>query len=92
MTKENCQTEAVAPDEVESRKNPFKIQIGGTHYKLFKIEPFEFFFVNNIPHHKATIIRRILRYDQASGDGLLDLQKMKHEIDLIIELERYNNI
>jgi len=67
-------------------------QVGGNHYKQFKIQPYEFFFENNIPHHKAAIIRRILRYDQHTGKGLLDLQKIQHEIEIIIELEGYNNV
>jgi hypothetical protein len=67
----------------------FSKQVGGSHYKDFVIEPFEFFFANKIPHHKATIIRRILRYDHETGHGVNDLLKIRHEIDLIIELEGY---
>ena len=73
----------------KKESSPFDTQVGGSHYKDFKIEPFEFFFKNNIPHHKATVIRRILRYDHTTGDGLEDLEKIKHEVDLIIELEGY---
>lgn len=32
------------------------------------------------------IIRRILRYDHPTGKGVEDLQKIKHEVDLILEL------
>ena len=74
---------------------PWRKQVGGSHYKQFEIEPFEFFYVNNIPHHKATIIRRILRYDHPTGGGLQDLEKIKHEVDLIIDLykrERGNEL
>jgi len=62
-------------------------QVGGSHYKHYKIQPYEFFIKNQIPHHKAAIIRRILRYDHPTGAGLEDLKKIKHEIDLIIEFE-----
>lgn len=65
----------------------FDSQVGGSHYKQYAIQPYEFFFKNKIPHHKAAIIRRIMRYDHPTGKGLEDLQKIKHEIDLIIELE-----
>jgi hypothetical protein len=68
--------------------NPFKTQVGGSHYKQYAIQPYEFFFKNNIPHHKAAIIRRILRYDHETGKGIEDLEKIKHEVELIIELER----
>jgi len=62
-------------------------QVGGSHYKDYTIQPYEFFLRNNIPHHKAAVIRRILRYDHPTGKGLEDLQKIQHEIELIIELE-----
>ena len=64
-------------------------QVGGNHYQHYKIQPYEFFIKNKIPHHKAAIIRRILRYDHPTGRGLEDLEKIKHEIDLIIELEHW---
>jgi hypothetical protein len=64
-------------------------QIGGSHYRHYKIQPYEFFLANQIPHHKAAIIRRILRYDHPTGKGREDLEKIKHEIELIIELEKW---
>jgi len=64
-------------------------QIGGSHYKDYKSSPYKFFIDNKIPHHKAAIIRRILRYDHKTGGGLKDLQKIKHEVDLIIEFENW---
>ena len=38
------------------------IQVGGSYYKNLEIQPYEFFMVNKVPHHKAAIIRRIIRY------------------------------
>ena len=67
-------------------------QVGGSHYKQYKIQPYEFFIVNQIPHHKAAIIRRILRYDHPTGKGLEDLQKISHEIEMIIQLENWESI
>jgi hypothetical protein len=71
--------------------SPFSTQVGGSHYKSYAIQPYTFFFKNKIPHHKAAIIRRILRYDHPTGKGLEDLEKIKHEIDLIIDLEDYSS-
>jgi hypothetical protein len=65
-------------------------QVGGEHYKHYKVQPYWFFLVNQIPHHKAAIIRRILRYDHPTGKGLEDLKKIQHEIELIIELEKWD--
>ena len=66
-------------------------QVGGSHYKQYKIQPYEFFLVNQIPHHKAAVIRRILRYDHPTGKGLEDLKKIQHEIELIIQLENWGD-
>ena len=64
----------------------FDKQVGGSHYKEYVIQPYEFFFVNKIPHHKAAIIRRILRHDHPTGKGDEDLEKIIHEVALIREL------
>jgi len=71
----------------ELPKSALEVQVGGSHYKEYKIQPYEFFLANQIPHHKAAIIRRILRYDHPTGKGLQDLDKISHEIELIKELE-----
>ena len=62
-------------------------QVGGTHYQEYTLSPYVFFIENQIPHHKASIIRRILRYDHKTGKGLEDLRKIQHELELIIEIE-----
>jgi len=64
-------------------------QVGGSHYKQWKIQPFEFFQKNNVPFHKADIVKRILRYNLPTGKGKEDLEKIKHEIDLIMEWEEW---
>ena len=70
-------------------KSALDIQLYGNHYKGFKIQPFEFFHANQLPFHKADIIKRIMRYDKPTGKGLQDLQKIIHEVEMIIELEGY---
>lgn len=64
-------------------------QVGGDHYKCFKPQPYEFFFNNQLPFHKADIIKRILRYDLIGGKGKEDLKKIIHEVSMLIELEGY---
>ena len=80
-------SQALAERKEESILNPFDKQVGGDHYKDYVIPPYEFFFRNKIPHYKAAIIRRILRYDHPTGKGIVDLDKISHEIELIKELE-----
>lgn len=70
----------------EAPYDPFSKQVGGNHYKQYTIQPYEFFYKNNIPHHKAAIIRRILRFDHPTGKGMTDLDKIIHEVELIKKL------
>jgi len=56
-------------------------QIGGDHYKKFPIQPVEFITVNRLGFLEGCIIKRLCR--RAHND----LQKIKHEVDLLIEIE-----
>lgn len=60
-------------------------QVGGSHYKEFKIQPVEFCFINKIPYLEATAIKYLCRWRKKGG--VQDLEKAKHFIDLLIELE-----
>ena len=62
-------------------------QIAGSHYKDFPIQPGEFISKNNLRYFPGQIVARICRYDKPTGKGLEDLEKIKHEVDLIIEWE-----
>lgn len=61
------------------------IQIGGGHYKDMVIQPAEFNQRNKIPFLEGCVIKRMCRH--RGKNGLEDLQKAKHEIDLIIQME-----
>lgn len=58
-------------------------QIGGDHYKGFKIQPIEFILANNIPFCEANAIKYLCRWK--NKNGIQDLEKAKHYIDLLIE-------
>jgi len=60
-------------------------QVGGSHYKHYVIQPIEFFHKNKIPYPEAAIIKYVLRYKDKNG--LEDLNKAKHIIDLMIEMD-----
>ena len=62
------------------------VQVGGNHYKNFEIQPTEFSMRNNLSFLQGCIIKRICRY-KLKGMAREDLEKAKHEIDMIIELE-----
>ena len=65
--------------------NPLDKQVGGNHYKDLKIQPIEFIHANNIPFCEANAIKYLCRW--RNKNGIEDLKKAKHYIDLLIELE-----
>lgn len=68
-----------------SVESALDVQIGGDHYKSFKIQPIEFIEANNLGFHEGNIIKYITRY--ATKNGKDDLEKAKHYIDLLIEFK-----
>ncbi len=65
------------------------VQVGGNHYKDLVIQPVEFIHANNIGFLEGCIIKRICRW--RNKDGIKDLEKIKHEVDLLIALEAKKN-
>ena len=61
----------------------FKKQVGGTHYKNYKIQPVEFIIKNNIGFVEGNIIKYVLRFKEKGG--VQDLLKAKHYIELLID-------
>jgi hypothetical protein len=61
----------------------FKKQVGGNHYKKYKIQPVEFIIKNNIGFVEGNIIKYILRFKEKGG--VQDLEKAKHYIELLID-------
>ena len=67
---------------------PLQIQVGGNHYKKYKIQPVEYVHANNIPFIEGNIIKYVTRW--RDKNGVKDLEKAKHFIDMLIELESKN--
>ena len=61
----------------------FKKQVGGNHYKKYKIQPVEFMIKNNIGFVEGNVIKYILRFKDKGG--IADLEKAKHYIELLID-------
>ena len=61
----------------------YKKQIGGSHYKKYKIQPVEFIVKNNIGFVEGNVIKYILRFKEKGG--VQDLEKAKHYIELLID-------
>lgn len=62
------------------------VQVDGNHYKNLKIQPVEYIHANNIPYIEGNIIKYITRW--RDKNGVKDLEKVKHYVDLLIELEQ----
>jgi hypothetical protein len=65
--------------------NPLERQVGGDHYRHFEIQPVEFITRNKLSFLQGCIIKRICRYDRPGGKGLEDLNKVIHEVELLIQ-------
>lgn len=61
-------------------------QVGGDHYKQFKIQPIEFIHQNNIPFIEGNIIKYICRWKDKNG--IEDLEKIKQYVDILIDFEK----
>lgn len=61
------------------------LQVGGNHYKDLVIQPAYFCHINKIPYLEATAIKYLCRWRKKNG--IEDLRKAKHFIDLLIEFE-----
>jgi len=61
-------------------------QIGGDHYKRMSIQPIEFIVKNEIPYREGNVIKYVCRHEHKNG--LEDLLKAKHYLEMIIEEER----
>jgi hypothetical protein len=60
-------------------------QVGGNHYKGMKIQPVEFIYANDIPYLEGNVIKYVCRH--RNKNGVDDLLKAQHYIDLLIALE-----
>lgn len=70
---------------LEDSINPTAVQVGGTHYKSLKIQPIEYIHANGIPFAEGSVIKYVTRWRDKGG--IKDLEKARHFIDLLIELE-----
>lgn len=70
---------------VPSAATPLEVQVGGDHYKSMAIQPIEYIHANNIPFAEGSVIKYVSRW--RAKNGIKDLEKARHFIDLLISLE-----
>lgn len=60
-------------------------QVAGGHYKSLKIQPIQYIHANGIPFAEGSVIKYVTRWREKGG--IADLEKAKHFLELLIELE-----
>ena len=62
---------------------PQERQIGGSHYKDFFIQPYEFIAKNDLSFFQGNVVKYVCRYKLKNG--IQDLQKIIHYCELEIK-------
>lgn len=65
--------------------DPLAVQIAGDHYKKMAIQPVEYVHANGIGYFEGNVIKYVSRW--RNKNGIDDLKKARHYLDLLIELE-----
>lgn len=60
-------------------------QVAGDHYKSKAIQPWDYIASNNIGYLEGNVIKYVSRWRDKGG--LADLEKARHYLDKLIELE-----
>ncbi|HRD65692.1 MAG TPA: DUF3310 domain-containing protein [Candidatus Competibacter sp.] len=60
------------------------MQCGGDHYRMKKIQPWDYIAANELGFFEGAIIKYVTRWRDKGG--LLDLLKARHTLDKLIEL------
>jgi hypothetical protein len=60
-------------------------QVSGNHYKDLPIQPVEYIYANALGYFEGNVIKYVSRWRKKNG--IADLEKAKHYIELLIEME-----
>jgi hypothetical protein len=71
--------------ELNEMVNALDKQVDGNHYKDLPIQPIEYIHANAMGYMEGNVVKYISRWRKKNG--LADLEKAKHYIELLIELE-----
>jgi hypothetical protein len=63
--------------------SPQNKQIGGSHYRNFHIQPYEFISKNNLSFFQGCVVKYVCRY--MKKDKIKDLEKIIHYCELEIK-------
>lgn len=77
----NKKSAPVAPVE-----RALDVQVGGSHYKQFEIQPAEIAEKNKLSFLEACVVKRLHRHSRG-GKGIEDIKKSIHELRLLAKLQ-----
>jgi hypothetical protein len=66
--------------------NALDTQIGGSHYMDKEIQPVVYIHVNGLGFCEGNVIKYVTRYKEKNG--IADLEKARHYLDILIQLEQ----
>ena len=61
-------------------------QVGGDHYRQGGIQPVEYIFANDLGYLEGCVIKYVHRHGKKQN-GLQDLQKAKHYLEILMKFE-----
>jgi hypothetical protein len=70
-------------------QSPFEQQVGGNHYKDYKIQPIEFIIANNIGFIEGNVIKYVCRHKDKNGKE--DILKAIHYLRLLLNSQYPEN-
>jgi hypothetical protein len=71
--------------ELTKKMNALDKQVEGNHYKDLPIQPIEYIHANAMGYMEGNVVKYVSRWRKKNG--IADLEKAKHYIELLIELE-----
>ena len=74
--------------EEDEAFNALDKQVAGNHYKDLPIQPVEYIHANAMGYLEGNVVKYVSRWRKKNG--IADLEKAKHYIELLIELETRN--
>lgn len=60
-------------------------QVGGTHYKSKKIQPWDYIAANELGYFDGNVVKYVSRWQDKGG--VADLEKALHYLQKLIELQ-----
>ena len=61
------------------------VQVGGSHYKDKAIQPIEYIHANALGFCEGNVVKYVTRWKEKNG--IADLEKARHYLDILIQLE-----